>query len=249
MILANARQRLTRDDAQLALRLVARGSAREYDDAEARLRDHGVDALLDDGRLLAGLLSAPQGAHASLPLFAYVVVRHALRDEGADDRTMADYVASLLLHFGMRDRAQRIADSDDEVYSTFADLLADAGEGGSGGDETRSATRAFLVRTHLGNYALWLSGLFPDHIEQRRWRRGGPDLDYVEDMGRRGFSLAARHRLANQYGLDALFSSMAERFAVMRVALNRVSDRLLFPQVHSPERLMRQVRDAQRYLS
>lgn len=247
MILANARQRLTRDDAQLALRLVARGSTRDYDDAEVRLRERGVDALLDDPRLLAGLLAARQGAHASLPLFAYVVVRHALRDAGADDRTMADYVASVLLHFGVRDRAQRIADTDDEVYHTFSDLLADADDSDDRG--TAGATRAFLVRTHLGNYALWLSGLFPDRVEHRHWRRGGPDLDYVEDMGRRGFTLAARHRLANQYGLDELFAAMAERFGVMRVALNRVSDRLLFPQVHSPERLMRQVRDAQRYLA
>jgi hypothetical protein len=247
MILANARQRLTRDDAQLALRLVARGSAHEYDSAEKRLRDSGVDTLLDDPRLLAALLTAPQGAYASLPLFAYVVVRHALRDAGADDRTMADYVASMLLHFGIRDRAQRIGDSDDEVYATFTDLLADVGEGAR--SEEQGATRAFLVRTHLGNYALWLSGLFPDHVEHRHWRRGGPDLDYVEDMGRRGFTLAARHRLASQYGLDALFATMADRFGVVRIALNRMSDRLLFPQVHSPERLMRQVRDAQRYVA
>ncbi|MGH2670424.1 MAG: hypothetical protein ACRDH5_15140, partial [bacterium] len=205
----------------------------------------GMDTLLDDPRLLAGLLTTPQGAHASLPLFAYVVMRHALRDAGADDRMIADYVTSMFLHFGLRDRAQRIGDADDEVYTTFVDLLADVGNGTR--SEEQGATRAFLVRTHLGNYALWLSGLFPDHVEQRRWRRGGPDLDYVEDMGRRGFALAARHRLASTYGLEALFLSMAERFGVLRVALNRVSDRLLFPQVHSPERLMRQVRDAQRY--
>lgn len=246
MILANARQRLTRDDAQLALRLVARGSSREYDAAEERLRNKGVDALLDDSRLLAGLLDAQQGSHASLPLFAYVVVRHALRDAGADDRSMADYVASMLLQFGVRDRARRIGDADDEVYDTLAELLAHVGETGhdAGG---AGATRAFLVRTHLGNYALWLSGMFPDHVEHRHWRRGGPDLDYFEDMGRRGFTLAARHRLANTYGLDGLFNAMAERFGVLRVALNRVSDRLLFPHGNSPERLMRQVRDAQRF--
>ena len=63
------------------------------------------------------------------------------------------------------------------------------------------ARRSFLVRTHLGNYALWLSGIFPDYIEQRRWRRGGPDLEYYEEMGRRGFQLAADHRLAEEHGL------------------------------------------------
>jgi hypothetical protein len=245
MILANTRQCLTRDDAQLALRLVARGSSEEYDAAEERLRNKGVDSLLDDSRLLAGLLNAPQGAHASFTLFAYVIVRHALRDAGADDRMMADYVASLLLQFGLRDRARRIGDSDDEVYDTLADLFAHVGHAND--SQGTGATRAFMVRTHLGNYALWLSGMFPDHVEQRRWRKGGPDLDYMEDMGRRGFTLAARHRLANAYGLDGLFSAMADRFGVLRVALNRVSDRLFFPQVNTPERLMRQVRDAQRF--
>lgn len=235
MILANTRSRLTRDDAQLAVRLVARGSGRAQDEAEGTLADQGIDPLLDDPRLLDGLLSARQGAHASWPLFCYVVVRHALRRIGDDDRQLADYVAAIILHFGLRQRARQLAEHDDATYDTLASL----------GDEVegRDATRAFLARAHLGNYALWLSGLFPDHIEQRRWRRGGPTLGYFELMGRRGFRLAADHRLATEHGLSALFATAAERFPRLRVALNQVSDRLLFPHVHTPERLMRQVRD------
>jgi hypothetical protein len=235
MILANIRQQLTRDDAQLALRLVARGSADDLRLAESSLRDHGIDVLLDDPRLLPALIEARQGAHASLPLFAYVVVRHALREVDEGDRVIADYVASLLVHFGLRDRAHRVGDADDEVYDTLAALAGDAERG--------DATRMFLVRAHLGNYALWLSGLFPDHIELRCWRRGGPDLGYYEEVGRRGFALAAQHRLAAQHGLVDLYSAASERFPRLRLALNRVSDRLLFPAVQSPERLMRQVRD------
>ena len=101
MILANVRQHLTRDDAQLALRLIARGSSEAIEDGETVLRDEGIDALLDDPRLLAGIMSARQGAHTSLPLFAYVVVRHALREVGEGDRMLADYLASILLHFGL----------------------------------------------------------------------------------------------------------------------------------------------------
>jgi hypothetical protein len=240
MILANVRQRLTRDDAQLALRLVSRNAPDEMEHAEEELRDHGIDTLLDDPRLASALLHSPQGAHASARLFTYVIVRHALREMGEPDRGLADYVASILLHFGAPHRAERVADHDDEVYDTLAALLRDAESGDAG--------RAFLVRAHLGNYALWLSGLFPDHIEFRRWRRGGPDMDYFDEMGRRGYELAARHRLASQYGLDGLFSSAAERFPRLRVALNRVSDRLLFPGAGSPERLMRQVRDETRWV-
>ena len=239
MILANVRARLGRDDAQLALRLLARGSGDELERTETRLRDDGFDALLDDPRLLTALLEAPQGARASLPLFAYVVVRHALRQAGEQDRLLADYAASLLLHFGLRGRAHRVAEHDDQTYDTLAALAAEL--------DTADARRAFLVRAHLGNYALWLSGLFPDHIEQRRWRRGGPDLEYYEEMGRRGFRLASDHRLAMDYGLAAVYAAAAERFGILRAALNSVSDTLLFPDVHSPERLMRQVRDEARW--
>lgn len=234
MILANLRQHLTRDDAQLALRLIARGSSAAIDEGETVLREQGLDGLLDDPRLLAGMMATPQGAHTSFRLFAYVVVRHALRDVGEGDRVLADYVASILVHFGVGGRATRVADSDDEVYTTLAEL--------SGALDSADAPRSLLVRAHLGNYALWMSGIFPDYIETRRWRRGGPDLEYYEEMGRRGFALAADHRLAAEHGLTTLFAAAAERFPVLRQALNNISDALMFPNHHSPEKLMRQVR-------
>jgi hypothetical protein len=241
MILANIRPQLTRDDAQLALRLVSRGSAVDLERAETALRDHGIDVLLDDPRLLPALIESRQASHASFPLFAYVVVRNALRGLEETDRGIADYVASILVHFGVRERARRVSDTDDEVYDTLAGLLEDVDRG--------EPARTFMVRAHLGNYALWLSGLYPDYIEQRRWRRGGPDLDYFDEMGRRGYELAAQHRLAAQYGMDELFNNVAERFPLLRLALNRVSDTLFFPRHSSPERLMRQVRDEVRWTS
>jgi hypothetical protein len=240
MILANVRQQLGRDDAQLALQLIARGSDDARAQAEATLRDAGIDVLLDDPRLLDGLMSSRRGAHASHPLFSYVVVRHALQRVGEGDRVIADYVASIFLHFGLRDRAFRAGMADDEVFTTLAELIAAA--------ESADAQRSFLIRAHLGNYALWLSGIFPDFIEQRRWRRGGPDLDYYEELGRQGFRLAADHRLAAEHGLTSLFAAAADRFPRLRLALNAVSDTFMFPAHHTPERLMRQVRDESRWL-
>lgn len=239
MILADVRSRLTREDVALALALIAQQGATARDRGERTLHEQGIDPLLDDPALLAGIVETPRGAHASLPLFAYVVVRQALLRSGEGDRVLADYAASILLHFGLRDRAERVADSDDETFDTLASLL-EAAEG-------PDPRRAFLVQAHLGNYALWMSGIFPDRIERRRWHRGGPDLQYFEQLGARGFRLASHHRLANEHGLSLLFAQVAERFPVLRVALNRLSDSLLFPLRHSPERLMRQVRDEARW--
>lgn len=239
MILADVRRQLTRRDAQLAARLIACDSSAELERLEARLTDEGIDFLLDDPRLPDALLAQRRGALASLPLFMYVMIRHALQRVGEDDRLLADYVTSVLLHFALRGRAERVAEGDDEVYTALVELYEDVND--------PDARRSFLVRTHLGNYALWLSGLFPDRIEQQRWRRGGPDLQYFEELGRRGFQLAADHRLAEQHGLATLYATAAERFGLLRMALNGVSDSLLFPAINSPERLMRQVQDEARW--
>jgi len=239
MIQADLRHTLTRDDAQLAVHLVSRDSARDREASEEVLRHDGIDALLDDARLLAALTGDPRAAHASLPLFAYVVVRHSLRDLGEADRRVADYVASVVVHFADHDRAWRIAVHDDEAYDSLTALLADA--------DVTDPKRSFLVRQHLANHALWLSGLFPDHVTLRKWRRGGPDLSYYDEMGRQGFLMAAEHRLADSTGLRPVFARAAGEFPLIRQALNRVSDRLLFPGQHSPERLMRQVSDGVRW--
>jgi hypothetical protein len=239
MILANTRQHLTRNDAQLAMRVLARGSEAELSELETRLANDGIDAILDDPALPIALVRSSTAAHASLPLFTYVMVRHALRRLGEGDRSLADYLAAIVVHFGMRDRAARVGESDDQIYAALADLLHDVND--------PDARRSFLVRAHLGNYALWLSGIFPDFVEQRRWHRGGPQLEYYEEMGRRGFQLAAEHRLAEENGLAPLYAAAADRFGLLRLALNSLSDWLFFPNVHTPERLMRQVADETRW--
>jgi hypothetical protein len=239
MILANTRQHLTRNDAQLAVRVLARGSDAELSVLESRLANDGIDAILDDPELPTALVRSTTGAHASLPLFTYVMVRHALRRLGEGDRLLADYLSALVVHFGTRDRAVRVGESDDQIYAALTDLLSDVND--------PDARRSFLVRAHLGNYALWLSGIFPDYVEQRRWNRGGPQLEYYEEMGRRGFQLAAEHRLAEEHGLAPLYAAAADRFGLLRLALNSLSDWLFFPNVHTPERLMRQVADETRW--
>jgi hypothetical protein len=239
MILANVRRELKRDDAQLVLRLIGHDSTAAYERAEQALRDRGLDELLDDPRLLRALLERRRGVCASYALFSYVVVRHALCDVGERDRVLADFVASIVMHFGLRDRASKVTDIDDEQYDTMAGLT-----GARTGPDVR---RAFLVQAHVGNYALWLSGMFPDYIEARRSRRGAPPLDYYEEMGRRGYELAASHRLAAEHGLSELFSAAACRFGTLRVALNRVSDTYLFPNAHSAARLIREVENEARW--
>ncbi len=221
MIRANTRGRLTAADLQLVILLLSRGSARRRADLERRLTSEGPDALLDTPELFERLLTVRSMLLPSEALFFYVVVRHALRASSIEDRDLADYLSALLLEFGQRDRAWRIDWNDDQRHRYLIDILADL--------EAAVGDRRFKVMVHLGNYALWLSGLFPDYIAARRLRKAGPDVSYYDAMGSRGFGLASDHALAEEYGLGDVLRIAAERFPALRGALNGVSDRLLFP--------------------
>jgi hypothetical protein len=237
VILPNVRERLTPADMDLVVRLLAGGNAVGERGCRERLAEEGPDALLSEPTLFDLLLGAPGLAAPAATLFLYVAVRGALRRVGIDDAELSDYLSALLLEFGMRDRALRIAPADDQVYRYVSDIVADL-------DAVADARRAFLLRAHLGNFSLWLSGVFPDCITERRERRGGPDLRYYEEMGARGFRLASDHHLAHQWALAPIYDRAAESFERLRVGLNRLSDYVFFRGASSPDRLMRQVGDA-----
>jgi hypothetical protein len=235
MVLANLRQRMTAGDVALIIRVLARDDAARRAALEQRAATCGVDDLLDVDHLPQLLQDVQELGTPSAALFLYVTVRHTLRSVGIDDRHLSDYLGALIFEFGLRDRAFRVSRSDDEVYRYLTDLLADVGR--------VSGRRGFLLRAHLGNFSLWLAGLFPDFIAARRVRRGAPGLRFYEELGARGFSLASDHHLAHQLDLVDIYRAAAQRFSTLRVALNRLSDRLLFPNAHSPARLLRQVED------
>jgi len=239
MIFANVRERVTETDRALALNLLAADDADRRRRYAALVTAEGPDRLLDEPELFGRMRQVPLGTAPSAALYLYVGVRHYLRGVGIDDARVGDYLGALLLEFGERDRAHRIAQVDDAVYGYVTDVVAElaAVEG----------RRGFLLRAHLGNFSLWLAGVFPDHIAARRARKGGPDLEYYDTLGARGFRLAAEHRLARECGLEELFACIADGFAPIRVALNRLSDGCFFPAGGGPDRVLRQVSDGLRF--
>lgn len=220
MILANMRGRLKPGDLQLVLLLLSRGSATRRAALEQRLEREGPDPLLDAPELPEGLMRVRTMMVPSEALFFYVMVRHALLQAEIGEADLADYLAALLLEFGRRDRAGRVDWNDDQSHRYLVDIVSDL--------ESSTGTRRFKVLVHLGNYALWLAGLFPHYIEARRIRRGGPDLSYYDSLGRRGYAMASDHEMADRVGLERVFTTAAERFPTIRSALNDLSERVLF---------------------
>src|SRR2546427_12544858 len=76
-------------------------------------------------------------------------------------------------------------------------------------------------------------------VESRHSRQGGPDLPYYDELGRQGYRLAAEHRLAARFGGADIYRTAAQRFPTLRVAFNRLSDRVFFPHGATPEEILR----------
>lgn len=236
MILPNVRSSLGRDDVALLIGLLSQGDPRAREREEARVREEGLDAVLDDPRTLNALLGSDGISRIPSRLVFYLLVRHSLLEAGVESAAAADYLAAMLLEFGQSQRAYRPTEDWKETYRYLVDIVAAL--------ESAKGREAFLLRAHLGNFALWLSGLFPDHITARVNRRGAPGLRYYEEMGATGYRLAADCRDAEDWGLDGLYHSFAENFPVLRIALNRIADRHLFSVSGDPvDLLLRQVAD------
>lgn len=235
MILANLRERLTADDLDLVVRVLADEDDTRRRALERTLETRGPDAVLDHPELWDRLRSHRELGSPSPALFLYLGVRHTLRSVGIDDIRLTDYLGALLLEFGFRGRAYRVTRYSDHEYSYLTDIVADLA--------TSAGRSGFLLRAHLGNFSLWVAGIFPDYVTARRRRKGGPDLGYYDELGARGFRLASDHRLARELDLADVYATAADSFSTIRVALNRMSDRIFFPNQSSPDRLVRQVAD------
>ncbi len=201
--------------------------------ARARLDEEGIDALLDDPRVLNALLTEPNVALRPDVIF-YVLVRQALLEGGIESRALADYATSLVIGFGRERRAYRVSENAEEEYRYLTDMVLQL--------EGAGERRTLLLSAHLGNYALWMAGLFPQHVAHRTQRRGAPPIGYYDQLGATGYRIASGMNGANDLGLDKIFADVAEHFRGVRVALNRVSDRHMWRGAGDPiARLLREV--------
>lgn len=236
MIIPNIRASFDREEVRWLIRLLGQGDPRREEEWESVLDREGLDRLLDHPLAAERILEGEQVEVVPSRLVLYVLLRRALLETGIESRTIADYVTALVLEFGMGRRALRIAEHDDREYGYLVEILEELA--------AASGRRAFLLQAHLGNFALWLSGLFPDYIDARVRRKGGPGLDYYEELGQAGYLMAADAPQAQRQSLDHVYRDAAEAFGPLRRSLNRFSDHHLFPRSGSPvERLLRQARN------
>lgn len=146
-----------------------------------------------------------------------VLLRHNLMDHRARlDRKIINYLANLLTLFVRTERMLRVQLQDEDTHEYLVGLI----------DESQSAdsARKFLIYAHIGNYSLFISGLFPGWIEYRyRFKRRPVNTRFYVDFGRSYFQQAAAHRLAREFGLDDVFLRLSLLFDLYKASLNQIA--------------------------
>lgn len=218
MIRANCRQRFTAADFDFIVRTLARSSTESVSlvdllsDADAR------DAVLDNPRLVDAILSNPAQLRISSHFYFYVLARHVLQQAGIGDRKLSDYVGSLLETFSRTSLLSSPHPCGESVHQYISDMLIAL--------QQVTSEQAFLLRAHVGNYSLFVSGIFHENTH-RRSLRGGPDVRFYEQIGRTNYQMVSSHATARRCELNDVFEELADRFHDVRLALNRLSDQLL----------------------
>jgi hypothetical protein len=219
MIQPNCRIQFAAEDVEFILSVLGR----KMGDAECLVQlladESSRDEILDDEALLHALLERRGCLRVSSRLYFYVLVRQVFRRSGIAERPVADYVAEVLAEFARAERARCVVPGQSDPLDYFFEMLTALQKA----DERTS----FYIRAHIGNYSLFLSGVFPDRIRFRAEARGFPDLKYYEALGRTHYRAASDHRLAQRYELAPIFNFLSQRFETTRLALNDMTDRLI----------------------
>src|SRR6516162_6757297 len=218
MIRANCRARFTAADFDFIVRTLARSQTDQVSLVDLLSDVEIRDSILDHPRLVDAILNHCGHLRISSQFYFYVLARHVLQQGGIADRKLCDYVASLLETFSHASRLQMSDETHHLAEQYISDMLIAL---------TRATPeQAFLLRAHVGNYSLFISGIFHENT-QRRSLRGAPDIGFYENIGRRNYHLLSSHATARRCELDDVYAELADRFRDVRLALNQLADRLL----------------------
>ena len=218
MIQPNCRAQFAAEDIEFIVSVLGRKIGTAECLVQLLSDEESRDLILDDEALFHALLERGGCLRVSSRFYFYILVRHVFRRSDIQDRSVADYVAEVLTEFARTERSRCMIPGQKAPLEYFFELMTAL--------RTADDRTSFFLRVHMGNYSLFLSGVFPERIRFRAEARGFPDLRYYEGLGRTQYRVASDHQLARRYQVAQILNTLAERFGTTRLALNDISDRL-----------------------
>ncbi len=169
-------------------------------------------------------------AHPLFRLLADLTRRNFAVNLGWPDAEVIGYLTEVLVDFVHVERLYRIRDARGRRVEEVAEMLAE-------GDLLHRADaleRERTVHKHIGDYTLFMAGLFPEFVRRLRTSKipisADAFLDYVQ-IGKRSYRIASEFPADFPGGRSPLFRKLSENFELcvfglgyVRADLDRLRD-------------------------
>lgn len=138
-------------------------------------------------------------------------------ETGIRDGEVALYVSDMLVDFAHVDNLYRLRDEEGRKLMYLVDMLTVS--------ETLGPKEAREARKHIGDYCMFIAGIFPESINKSGRRPVSPTL-YVEE-GKRAYLTVSE--MGHRSGEGAFFNKLAEKFEYCVNALSVEREYLFDP--------------------
>jgi len=163
-------------------------------------------------------------SHPLQDLFQDLVGRHYAEEIGIRDPQVVAYVSHLLAEFCEADQLFKIHDASDRPLTDVGEMLIES-------DPIHGPAPSFdrerQVRKHIGDYALFFAGMFPDSINHFRLRRQRLE-NFVEwiKAGKESYYIVSKFEHFEYAKVAPLFACLSKNFEGCVYGLNMVKNDL-----------------------
>jgi hypothetical protein len=175
--------------------------------------------------------------HPLEPFFQQAVRNSYEGKLGLHDPDVTGYVAHLLCEFSRADKLYSIRDEAGRPIEELEEMER-AADPVHGTATSFDAERA--LRKHIGDYALFVAGMYPGAMaSSRRLRRRYPSLDELIRAGKESYFIVSQFNLFEYEQEAPLFARLSDRFERWLLGLTLVREELgphVLPQL--PPRVM-----------
>lgn len=150
------------------------------------------------------------------------VVAGCYASDGLQDPQLTGYIGDLLTEFAATDRLYRIRDPEGEPVREIQAMIA-ASDPVFGAAPSFDAERE--VRRHIGDYALFATGMYPESMQL--WRHSG-ECGFLQMVrtGKESYYIVSQFDLFEYESEAPLFSRLSEQFERCMHGLARVREEL-----------------------
>src|SRR5574341_16582 len=159
--------------------------------------------------------------HPLRRLFGVLTERCFTEKLGWPDLNVTDYVSNLLVEFTRMDSLYNIRNREGRRLDTVVDLLYES----EVLLEAQSLEREREVHRHIGDFTLFMAGLFPEYLRRLKSASLIYHKDFLVDYvktGKRSYAIVAQFQQGEFKDLTTLFRKLSENFELCVTGLGFV---------------------------